>query len=80
MYTIRIDFIFSYWIFIWYILYELKLTVYNPKLVLWFGLFENLLHLLLMIYYKNSLISIFLFILVDIFIKIIPLWKWLLED
>ena len=38
----RFDFIFSYWIFIWYILYELKIVSYNPKGALVFALVENL--------------------------------------
>ena len=29
---IRSDYIFSYWIFLWFILYLLKLVPYNPKL------------------------------------------------
>ena len=38
----RIDFVFSYWIFLWYILYEFKITQYNPKWALTFGLIENI--------------------------------------
>jgi hypothetical protein len=31
---LRFDYVFSYWIFIWYLFYELKWTSYNPKLAL----------------------------------------------
>ena len=32
--VMRFDYIFSYWIFIWWILYQMKLTTFNPKLLL----------------------------------------------
>ena len=32
--VMRFDHIFSYWIFIWWILYQMKLTTFNPKLLL----------------------------------------------
>ena len=69
----RIDLVFSYWIFAWYLLYIFKITSYNPKLYLWLGLIENLAYLCLMIYYNNSLLYISLFIFINTFIKVIPL-------
>ena len=30
----RFDYIFSYWIFLWWILYQMKITDINPKLML----------------------------------------------
>lgn len=36
--VMRFDYIFSYWIFIWWILYELKLINANPKLLLYIAL------------------------------------------
>lgn len=32
--VMRFDYMFSYWIFIWWILYQMKLTTFNPKLLL----------------------------------------------
>jgi hypothetical protein len=70
----RVDFVFSYWIFVWYLLYLFKFVKYNPKFALLIALIENLLGLMLMIYYKNSLIIIFSFCFVNFFIKVLPLW------
>jgi hypothetical protein len=71
----RFDFVFSYWIFLWYILYILKVVKYNPKWALMLSLIENTFALVLMIFYKNSFINIFLFIFINLFIKILPLWS-----
>ena len=71
----RFDFVFSYWIFLWYILYILKLVNYNPKWGLMLGLIDNTFVLALMIFYKNSFINIFLFCFINLFIKILPLWS-----
>lgn len=65
---------FSYWIFIWYILYILHLTQYNPKIGLLFALIANILLLILMIWYKTTTHLIFLLLLVMLFEKIIPLY------
>jgi len=70
----RFDFVFSYWIFLWYIFYILKLVKYNPKWALTIGLIENTFLFALMIFYKNSFINIFLFCFINLFIKILPLW------
>ena len=53
MAALRADLVFSYWIFVWYLLYIFKVTSYNPKLYLLLGLIENLAYLFLMIYYNN---------------------------
>lgn len=71
----RIDFVFSYWIFFWYILYELKLTSFNPKLAVLAGLIQNSFILGMMIYFKNSWIHIFLFCLINTVLKVIPFWN-----
>lgn len=73
--TIRFDYVFSYWIFAWYVLYEIGIVEYNPKFALTIGIIENILVLLFMIYCKNSLIYIFLFCIVNFVIKVIPLWR-----
>jgi hypothetical protein len=71
---LRFDFVFSYWIFAWYLLYMLKIVKYNPKWALTIGLIENTFALALMFFYKNSFINIFLFCFINLFIKILPLW------
>ena len=72
--NIRFDFVFSYWILLWYLLYECKRIIYNPKFALVVGLFENFVYLFGMIIYRNSIINIGLFIIVNFFIKILPLY------
>ena len=69
----RIDYLFSYWLFTWYILYELKIIEYNPKLGLTIAVIVNLLELLIMVYYNYK--YIILFILINFTIKLIPLWR-----
>lgn len=65
----RLDFIFSYWIFAWYLCYVFKWTHYNPKLALLLGLIENGMIMILMIYYNTPLVY---FLLVNMIIKVIP--------
>jgi hypothetical protein len=80
---LRIDFIFSYWIFAWFILYWIVLNLppsatgraflqYNPLFVLIFALFENIGFFILLLWggYKNSLYFIFIMF----FIKIAPIY------
>jgi hypothetical protein len=70
----RVDFVFSYWIFTWYVLYALRLTTYNPKIALVLGMIHNTGLLLLMLYYKNDWIHIATFCFINTFLKVIPLW------
>ena len=70
--NLRIDLVFSYWIFIWYILYILKIVKYNPKLALLIAIIVNGIAILLMIYYRHPASVIISFCIINIFIKIIP--------
>ena len=70
----RFDYVFSYWIFAWFLLYYLGFTSYNPKIAIILGLIENIGILGLMIYFNNSFIYIFLFCLINFFIKVLPIW------
>lgn len=70
---VRVDFIFSYWIFVWYLLYYFKFIKYSPKWALTFGIIQNLLLLYLLIFY-NSFINVIAFCVLNTCIKIIPLW------
>ena len=72
--NIRFDLVFSYWIFLWYVLYEWKFTQYNPKFALSVGLVENCVYLFSMIFYKNTIVNIWLFVMINFFIKILPLY------
>jgi len=71
---IRPDFIFSYWIFAWFLLYFFKITEYNPKYLLLLGVLENLITVIMSFYYKTSIKYIIYFIFIMIVMKIIPLY------
>lgn len=71
---VRIDYIFSYWIFFWYLLYICSFTKYNPKIVIILGFIQNICILLLMIYYNTKSRLIFLFFIMMFLLKIIPLY------
>jgi hypothetical protein len=71
----RYDFIFSYWILAWYLLYYFNIIdTYNPTFALIIALLQNILIILLMVYYNTKLYYIILFIIVVILIKCIPLY------
>jgi hypothetical protein len=64
---------FSYWIFAWFLFYELGWISYNPMIFLILASFDNLFLLFGMIYFKNSWKYILLFIFINFFIKVIPI-------
>ena len=66
--------VFSYWIYVWYLLYAFKFTIYSPKLALSIGLFDNIIMLFLMIIFGTGKKTIFLFLVINTFIKVIPLY------
>jgi len=74
----RIDYIFSYWIFFWYLLYVFGLVEYNPKFAIFCGIIENLIIITLMFLYNTKKKLILLFAIMFVLLKIIPLytiWK-----
>lgn len=68
------DLVFSYWIYIWYILYALKITTFSPKFPLILGLIDNIIMLILMLFYGTSVRTIFYFIVINTAIKVVPLY------
>ena len=74
MATLRADLVFSYWIYIWFILYVFKITKYSPKFALIIGLIDNIVMLFLMFYFGTKRKTIFYFILINTLIKVIPLY------
>lgn len=68
----RVDMVFSYWIYIWYILYIYKFTSYSPKFSLVLGVIDNFIMLILMVIYGQTIIY---FIIVNTLIKVIPLYN-----
>ena len=69
---LRVDLVFSYWVFAWYILYFVKLVSYSPKFAILLGIIENTILLLLMIYYGSKPKNILYFVLINAVIKVVP--------
>jgi hypothetical protein len=65
--------IFSYWIFIWFILYYLGLTKYNPLLILIVAYIFTLFELIYLIKNNISKYNFIKFFIINIIIKIIPI-------
>lgn len=67
-------YVFSYWIFIWFLLYEFGWTKYNPFYFLCFALLVNFIILGMMIYFQNDPIVILFYVIVNLFIKVLPIY------
>jgi hypothetical protein len=74
MAALRADLIFSYWIYVWYLLYAFKFTSYSPKLALILGAIDNIVMLVLMFLYGTSRQTMFYFIIINTLIKVVPLY------
>lgn len=74
MESLRFDLVFSYWVYLWYILYALHATSYSPKFPLILGLIDNIIMLIMMIIYGTSSRTIFYFIIINTLIKVVPLY------
>lgn len=72
--ALRADLVFSYWIYVWFILYAFKFVKYSPKLALFIGLLDNIIMLVLMILFGSSIKTLFFFIVINTIIKILPLY------
>ena len=76
----RFDFVFSYWIFAWFILYYLKVINYSPLFALVIGFIYNIFLYIYLIYvYKNdktkyNFYVLFDFVIVNFFIKVLPIY------
>ena len=65
----RLDFVFSYWIFAWWLVYAAGFTSFNPKLILILGIIENTIGLFFLPKEK-----ILFYLVINLFIKVIPLY------
>ena len=74
MAALRADLVFSYWIYVWYILYAFKITNFSPKFPLILGVIDNVIMLILMLMYGTSKRTIFYFIIINTLIKVVPLY------
>lgn len=64
----------SYFIFTWYLLFIAGIVPYNPFWWLVIALVVVILTTLAMIYYRNDFRMILMFIFINIFIKVIPVY------
>lgn len=71
--NIRPDYLLSYWVFAWYLLYMFGLVRPNPKFAILLTLLENLWMLLWMVYLKVKPKKIIYFALMIVLVKVIPL-------
>jgi hypothetical protein len=69
----RVDSIFSYWLFLWFLLYYFKFIDYNPYFGLILALIVNAIMLFIFLIYENYY-KAFLFLLVMVSIKVIPIY------
>jgi hypothetical protein len=72
--VLRPDLVFSYWIYVWFLLYFFQWTNYSPKFALLIGLIDNIVMLLLMILFGTTMTAIINFVIINTIIKIIPLY------
>jgi hypothetical protein len=72
--ALRADLVFSYWIYVWLILYACKYLKYSPKFALILGLLDNTVMLLFMSLFGTSMRTIFYFVIINTTIKVLPLY------
>ena len=65
--------IFSYWIFVWFILFYIGLTKYNPLFILIIGYIFTLFEFIYLIIKKTSRYNLIKFMIINIIIKFIPI-------
>lgn len=65
--------IFSYWIFIWFLLYYFKFTKYNPLLTLIVGYIITVGELIYLISQKTNKYNLIKFTIINVIIKVIPI-------
>jgi hypothetical protein len=69
----RVDFLFSYWIVFWYILFMFNLISYNPKFVLVVALIQNTVLFIYKLWIGSFLVAFLLGIII-LCMKVIPLY------
>lgn len=74
MLNYRFDFVFSYWLFAWFLLYQFKIiTLYNPFGALLVALAYNVGGLFYLLYYQYATFDIIVFIILNFCIKVVPI-------
>ena len=65
--------IFSYWTFVWFILFYIGLIKYNPLFILIIGYIFTLFEFIYLIIKKSSKYNLIKFMIINIIIKFIPI-------
>ena len=68
----RIDFIFSFWIFAWFLLYIFGHTTFSPFFVLILGIIHNVSYFIKNMFNKSKISSQIIFVVGNIVLKIMP--------
>ena len=69
------EFTFSYWIFVWFLIYYFGFTKYNPKIWLMIALIIKIVPYLIGLRKNNNgYLLIIYYMIINFFIKIIPLY------
>lgn len=84
--NLRVDFLFSYWIFFWFLIFYFTQNVresnaaifiqknMNPKLALYIALLENILTFLYILWIKSDFLIIIKYLLMILSVKILPIY------
>ena len=65
--------IFSYWIFVWFILYYFNIIGYNPLFILIIGYILTIGELIYMVFRKISYYNFIKYFIINVLIKFIPI-------
>ena len=77
MHKIRLEYIFSVWVFIIYVIYICKFIIFNPKFLLIFANLFNIVIISYLIAKKCPIEEIIKYIIITFFIKMLPLYTLL---
>jgi hypothetical protein len=78
---IRLDLIFSNWIFAWFILYLLRIIPFNPTVAFVISIFMILSEIIMLLSYGTNQYNITKFIIINVLLKFIPLLiMWYISD
>lgn len=78
---IRLDLIFSNWIFAWFILYLLRVIPFNPTVAFVISIFMIIFEIIMLIFYGTNQYNITKFVIINVLSKFIPfLIMWYISD
>jgi hypothetical protein len=84
--NLRIDWLFSYWVYLWFLIFYFTIGVkdstsafyiqkyFNPTLALYFALFENILTFVYIILVNPETMIVLKFLLMMLVVKILPIY------